>query len=95
MEIFFLTKPPRSDRTELCLRLLQSSNDAAIYLAGDGIYNLLEDSLKALPPERIMVCKEDMQARGVAAREGVAVPDDFYERLVEDLMREGNRVYTF
>jgi len=36
-----LTKTPQSERTKLCLRLLASSEEAVVYLAGDGVYNLL------------------------------------------------------
>jgi len=41
MRIFLLTKTPQSERTKLCLRLAASSQDAVVYLAGDGVYNLL------------------------------------------------------
>jgi tRNA 2-thiouridine synthesizing protein B len=41
MRIFLLTKTPQSERAKLCLRLLASSVDAVVYLAGDGVYNLL------------------------------------------------------
>jgi len=41
MRIFLLTKTPNSERTKICLRLAASSVDAIVYLAGDGVYNLL------------------------------------------------------
>jgi tRNA 2-thiouridine synthesizing protein B len=113
MRIFLLTKTPRSERTRLCLRLLAKSQDAVVYLAGDGIYNLLGQdetgeagltietcpagqNLTALVPgHRILACREDLEARGVSADGKAKVPADFYESLVDDMMREGNRIYTF
>ena len=41
MRVFLLTKTPNSERTKICLRLVASSVDAIVYLAGDGVYNLL------------------------------------------------------
>ena len=95
-EIFLLTKPPHSDRTKLCLHLMEYSDNGVLYLAGDGVYNLLEAaSLGALPRERILACKEDLEARGVQAGERAIVPEDFYKLLVEDMISEGSRIYTF
>ena len=94
--IFLLTKPLHCDRTRLCFHLMEHSRDAVLYLAGDGVYNLLDAaSLKALPKERILVCKEDLEARGVQAEGMASVPENFYELLVEDMMLEGSRIYTF
>jgi|WetSurMetagenome_2_1015567.scaffolds.fasta_scaffold95578_4 tRNA 2-thiouridine synthesizing protein B len=114
MRIFLLTKTPQSERTRLCLRLLAGlagSVDALVYLAGDGVYNLLgqdepycssqsanrvDKTLSALVPrDRIMACREDLMARGVFADGKATVPDDFYEKLVDDMMEEGSRIYTF
>lgn len=95
-EIFLLTKPPHSDRTKLCLHLLELSEGGVLYLAGDGVYNLLEEAvLGALPRERILACKEDLVARGVPAGERAIVPENFYELLVQDMISEGSRIYTF
>jgi tRNA 2-thiouridine synthesizing protein B len=99
-EIFLLTKPPHSDRTKLCFHLMELSEDGVLYLAGDGVYNLLEEAaLEALPRERILACKEDLEARGVAAgvaaRERAMVPENFYELLVQDMICEGSKIYTF
>jgi tRNA 2-thiouridine synthesizing protein B len=95
-EIFFLTKPPQSDRTELCLHLMERSVDAVLYLAGDGVYNLLDAAfLEALPAGGVLACREDLEARGVQAGERAAVPESFYELLVEDIVSEGSRIYTF
>ena len=95
-EIFLLTKPPNSDRTRACFQLMENSKNAVLYLAGDGVYILLDAaSLKALPKESILVCKEDLEARGVQAEGMAIVPENFYELLVEDMMLEGSRIYTF
>ncbi|OPY56574.1 MAG: hypothetical protein A4E49_00194 [Methanosaeta sp. PtaU1.Bin112] len=96
MEVFLLTKPPRSDRTELCLQLAEGSIDSILYLAGDGVYNLLEvESLQGFVVKRIMACKEDLMARGVEAKELAIVPENFYEHLVKDMLLSDNKIYTF
>jgi tRNA 2-thiouridine synthesizing protein B len=95
-DIFFLTKPPQSDRTELCLRLMERSEDPVLYLAGDGVYNLLDVAiLEALPAGGVLACGEDLEARGLQAGGRAAVPESFYELLVEDIVSEGSRIYTF
>jgi tRNA 2-thiouridine synthesizing protein B len=99
--IFLLTKPPGSERTKLCLRLMERTNAAVLYLAGDGVFNLLGDSLDVLAaaavqsPVRIYACREDMQARGLKSAGKATVLDDFYDRLVADMMDDENRVYSF
>jgi tRNA 2-thiouridine synthesizing protein B len=111
MMIFLLTKTPQSERTRLCLRLLEGSCDAVVYLAGDGVYNLLgqdepdctsqetrrlDKTLAALlPRDKIMACREDLAARGLSADGKATVPVNFYELLVDDMMEEGSRFYTF
>ena len=106
-----MTKTPQSERTKICLQLLASSVDAVVYLAGDGVYNLLgrdepggirqaaNQADKALtvlvPRHRILACREDLEARGISADGKATVPPDFYDRLVDDMMREGSRIYTF
>jgi len=95
-EIFLLTKPPHSDRTKLCLHLVDLSENAVLYLAGDGVYNLLEALfLQVSPKKRVLACKEDLEARGVQAGEGVIVPENFYELLAADMFSEGSRIYSF
>lgn len=94
-DVFLLTRPPKSDRARLCLRLMERSENAVLYLAGDGVYNLLDDALEALPKESIFACKEDLEARGVQAGERATMPVNFYEQLVVDMMLEKNRIYTF
>ena len=95
-EIFILTKPPHSDRTKLCLHLMGLSENAALYLAGDGVYNLLEAAFpQGSPKKRVLACKEDLEARGVQAGEGVIVPENFYELLVADMFSECSRIYSF
>lgn len=94
--IFLLTKPPHSDRAKLCLHMIEHSENASLYLAGDGVYNMLEfDSLRAMPVKRILACKEDLEARGVRAVDGVIVPENFYLHLVKDMATEGSQIYTF
>lgn len=117
-----MTKTPHSERTRLCLKLLASSADALVYLAGDGVYNLLgqgetsnageagvgiqpsqlgqtgkPDQVLAalLPGQRILACREDLEARGVCAEAKATVPADFYGSLVEEMMRKGSRIYSF
>jgi tRNA 2-thiouridine synthesizing protein B len=95
VDVFLLTKPPHSDCARFCLQLIMLSENAVLYLSGDGVYNLLGDALRALPGEQIFACKEDLEARGVQPEVMAAIPDDFYERLVKDIMLNGNRIYTF
>ena len=101
--IFLLTKTPQSERARLCLQLAKQSKNAVLYLAGDGVYNLLAEFIGPcdapvqadLPVDRIIANKEDLEARGVQAQDKATVPDDFYGRLVDDMMQEGSRIYTF
>jgi len=94
--IFLLTKPPHSDRAKLCLHLIEHLGNASLYLAGDGVFNLLEfDLLQAMPVKMILACKEDMEARGVQPEAGVIVPENFYEHLVKDMATEGSQICTF
>lgn len=95
MDIFLLTKPPRANRARICLQLISRSENAILYLAGDGVYNLLDDALGDLAGKRIFACGEDLEARGVQSGAMASTPIDFYERLVEDMMSDGNRIYTF
>jgi len=95
MKIFLLTKPPKNPRSKLCFKLIRRSQDTRLYLAGDGVYSLQSDILDILPQERIFACREDMEARGVPCKDGVNACDDFYERLVEDMMDERNGFYSF
>jgi sulfur relay protein TusB/DsrH len=95
-EIFLLTKPPNSDRAGLCFQLLEHSKNAVLYLAGDGVYILLDAAfLEALPKERILACREDLLARGLQAEGRATVPENFYELLVEDMMSEESRILAF
>jgi len=72
-----------------------ASENAVLYLAGDGVYNLLEKAPEALPRDRVLACKEDLEARGVQAGDKTTVPVDFYERLVKDAMSKNSRIYAF
>ena len=40
-DVFLLTKPPFSPRSYLCLNLAARSENARLYLLGDGVYHLL------------------------------------------------------
>ena len=115
-----MTKTPQSERTRLCLRFLArligsgdsaGSADVVVYLAGDGVYNLINQGMQdctsqagirlgktlpaLLPGNRIMACREDLLARGISAHGNATVPANFYELLVIDMMKEGSRIYTF
>ena len=67
-EVFLLTKPPSSQRSELCLSLIarigKRGNTARLYLAGDGVYHLLGENIPAC---KVYACKEDLEARGIKA----------------------------
>ncbi len=93
--IFLLTRPPQNVRAQLCLKLLGQSRDAVLYLMGDGVYNLVGEALWALPGERIIACQADLEARGIQADGRVALPVDFYGQLMDDIMNQGRRIYTF
>ena len=93
-DVFLLTKPPLSPRSELCLKLASRSGNARIYLAGDGVYHLLT-GIEELPEFRIYACKEDLEARAIRAGEKVIVPDDFYAAFIEDIMEYCRHEYTF
>jgi sulfur relay protein TusB/DsrH len=93
--VFLLTKPPSSERANLCFRLLERSKNAALYLAGDGVFNLLSSSVEILLQHHIYVCKEDMEARGVRPEKAEIQIVDFYEQLVEDMMERSDRIYSF
>ncbi len=94
-DIFLLTNPPQMKRAELCQRLMEHSEDPVLYLAGDGVYNLLDEALMREWPGKVMACNEDLEARGLQAGEGVRVPEDFYQLLVEEMVAEGSRIYSF
>lgn len=95
MDIFLLTKPPRSPRAKLCLELVERSADSRLYLSGDGVYYLLE-RLDLLPANRVFACREDLAARGIHGESVTStVLECFYDRLVEDLMEQAARVYAF
>jgi tRNA 2-thiouridine synthesizing protein B len=93
--VFLLTKPPNSERAKLCIKLVERRKNAVLYLAGDGVFNLLDPSVEALPPEHIYACKEDMDARGVLPGDTAISLVEFYEQLVEDMMIRSDKVYAF
>jgi sulfur relay protein TusB/DsrH len=93
--IFLLSKTPSSIRGELCIKLIKQSKEAVLYLVGDGVYNLLEDSIKELPSCNIITCKEDMDARGIHSEDTVLSSDDLYDRFVAEMMNGCDMVYAF
>jgi tRNA 2-thiouridine synthesizing protein B len=93
-DIFLLTKTPFSSRSELCLKLAVRSRNARLYLAGDGVYNLLS-GIQKLPGCTVYACQEDLEARAISCREKVIIPDNFYAVFIEDMMENCKRAYTF
>ncbi len=94
--IILLTKPPHSERAKLCFRLIEGSKvNCVLYLAGDGVFNMLSRSIDLLQKDCIFACKEDMDARGVQSENAAILPVDFYERLVEDIMVGSCKAYAF
>ncbi len=94
LDVFLLTRPPFSPRSDLCLKLAARSGKARIYLAGDGVYHLLT-GIEELPECKIYACKEDLEARAIKAGEKVTVPDDFYADFIENIMEHCRHEYTF
>lgn len=91
-----MTRPPRSSRAELCLGMILHSQSAVLYLAGDGVYNLIDiPSLKLHPNVRVIACKEDAMARGIDMGDWADNPDNFYELLAADMISDGSRIYAF
>lgn len=93
-DVFLLTKPPFSLRSELCLKLIVRSGNARIYLAGDGVYHLLS-GIQEITGCLIYACQEDLKARAINVREKVIIPDNFYSVFVEDMMENRRSAYTF
>jgi sulfur relay protein TusB/DsrH len=93
--IFLLTKTPRSIRSALCIKLIRQSKESVLYLVGDGVYNLLDNSIKDLSNCIIIASKEDMDARGVQSEDTVLSSADLYDRFVAEMMNGCNRVYAF
>lgn len=100
LNIFLLTKPPFSPRSDLCLKLAARSGNAKIYLVGDGVYHLLA-GIEEIPGCKILACQEDLEARAITRKEEardkekVVVPENFYAALIEDLMEHCEHAYTF
>lgn len=93
-DVFLLTKPPFSPRSELCLKLIARSENARLYLAGDGVYHLLS-GIQELPGCTVYACQEDLEARGINGRENFIIPQNFYADYIEDMMEHCKRAYTF
>ena len=93
-DVFLLTKPPFSPRSELCLKLAVRSGNARIYLAGDGVYHLLSD-IQELPGCTVYACREDLEARAINSREKVIFPENLYAVYIEDIMEHCKHAYIF
>jgi tRNA 2-thiouridine synthesizing protein B len=94
-EIFILTKPPIASRSELCFKLMERSENAKLYLAGDGVYHLLNMSAMPITTEETVACGEDILARGLPITDDIVIPEDFYGQLVRDMMENSIKVYIF
>lgn len=93
-DVFLLTKPPFSPRSELCLKLAACSGNARIYLAGDGVYHMLS-GIQEIPGITVFACQEDLEARGISGRENIVIPENFYVLFIKDIMENCRRSYTF
>jgi tRNA 2-thiouridine synthesizing protein B len=93
-DVFLLTKPPFSPGSDLCLKLAARSENARIYLAGDGVYHLLA-GIEELSGCKVYACKEDIEARAISSKEKVTFPENFYAALIDDMMEHCRRAYTF
>ena len=94
-DVFLLTKAPSASRSELCFKLMKHSENAKLYLMGDGIYQLLDASGLPLPAKKTLACREDILARGLALTNDIVIPDDFYGQLIKDIMENSDKVYVF
>lgn len=74
---------------------MERSENAKLYLAGDGVYHLLNTSGLHLLADEIMACREDILARGLNLTDDIVIPDDFYGQLVKDMMENSDHVYIF
>ncbi len=93
-DVFLLKKPPLSQESELCLKLVVRSGNARIYLVGDGVYHLLS-GIDALPGCRVFACQEDLEARAIRRKGKITIPENFYAAYIEDLMEKCRHSYTY
>ena len=105
--IFLLTESLKSARAEVCLNYASSArmggHQVAVYLIGDGVFCAIgkhpSSKLSGLLSNggEIYARKEDLEARGLLSQvlTGVAVPSDFYDKLIEDVMERADRVMSF
>lgn len=95
-DVFLLTRTLGEPRSDLCFELMEYSENPKLYLAGNGVFHLLNfQNLSILPVREILACREDILARGIPLMDEIIVPDDFYGRLVEDMMETADHVYVF
>jgi hypothetical protein len=82
-DLFMLSKPPGSTRAKLCFEFVKRSDDPVLYLFSDGVF-------------RLIICRDDALTRGVLIEDdGAYGQDEFYERMVHDMMEDADHVYSF
>ena len=65
-DIFILTKPPHSQRTDLCLRLLERSKNSILYWPETGSTISWSHPIFKFPSGvMVLACQEDLLARGI------------------------------
>ncbi|NYT02593.1 MAG: hypothetical protein GKC10_07540 [Methanosarcinales archaeon] len=95
VDLFLLTRPPGHHRADLCLRLVERSRNPRLYLAGDGIYNLLCLPAHLNGRGRVVACREDALARGLGDCREAAYPDDFYRELAREMLGDRVKMFVF
>ena len=93
-DLFMLSKPPGSTRAKLCFEFVKRSDDPVLYLFCDGVFHLIRK--QEIPKARLVVCRDDALTRGVPIEDESAFgQDEFYERMVHDMMENVDHVYSF
>ncbi len=75
--------------------LLDSIDSIGIGLENCLVNNLKDNLGDRCSSDRVIVCREDAEARGITCVKGMLIGDDFYEKLIEDMMEERGRFYSF
>ncbi len=84
-----------------------AGTDVTLYLMGDGVLcarrsqkgyhsHGIEEALKN--GARVCACSRDLKARGISAEDrhaGIESPDDFESILIEDVMENAGRVFSW
>lgn len=95
VDLFLLTKPPGHPRTDLCLQLMTRAKNPRLYLAGDGVYNLLSLPGHLSQRQRVVACQEDVLARGLGRGQGTTDGEDFYRELVDAMLGDQVKMFVF